>query len=301
MTPFRAPLSCLASLLVVACASSAPGNRPDDAGSAGDSTTFDDSGALPDSGASADAAEAAAPDASAPADAGRDAAGPWTPKSLPHLALWLDGSRGVTAAAGGNVSKWADQSANGNDVIQQNASLQPKLASLAINNLDGIYFPSNGSPVSLVVASPQNAVMSGDFFVMVVYKSTLPSSSFADIFSIEATSTTNAILQLSPPMLMASVTVGGNGKFTQPSQSNFSDGNPHVAGMRRTGGRLDAYGDASGGSATGVPTGDVSGKLVVGSQLLGTIAEVIVDSGTVDDAQVANAQAYLKKKYALSF
>lgn len=48
----------------------------------------------------------------------------WTPKMLPNLKLWLRADLGVTLN-GSNVSTWADQSGNGNNVTQGTANKQP--------------------------------------------------------------------------------------------------------------------------------------------------------------------------------
>ena len=236
------------------------------------------------------------PDASA--DVG-DAAGPWTPKKLPALALWLDGSVGVTAAVGNKVSKWADQSGNGNDATQQSATLQPILAPGAINNRDGLYFDKTGSPVALNIASPNQASMAGDFTVMVVFKSALLSSTAGDLFRAEASSTTDALLQVAPPDLIASVAVSGSGKAAFAPQAIFGDGKPHFVGMRRSAAKLEVLADGASASVVSPPAGDVGGKFIIGGQIKGPIAEVVLSTGTVDDTALGLLNAYLKKKYAL--
>jgi len=228
-----------------------------------------------------------------------DASGPWTPKKLPSLALWLDGGVGVTSGVGNKVSKWADQSGNGNDATQQSATLQPILNTGAINNRDALYFDATGSPVALNVASPNNASMAGDFTVMVVYKAAIPTTTAGDLFRAEAASTTDALLQVSPPNVMASVTVGGSGKYAQAPQAIFGDGKPHYVGMRRSAAKLEVLADGASASVVSPPAGDVGGKFIIGGQIKGPIAEVVLSTGTVDDTALGLLNAYLKKKYAL--
>ena len=236
---------------------------------------------------------------SPPADGGGDApAGPWTPKKLPALAMWLDGSLGVTAGGGSKVSKWADQSGNANDAIQQNATYQPMLSG-KVNNRDCVYFTQTGTPVELKVPSPQNAKMSGDFTVMLVFQTDLPTSNAADLFRSEATGTTHTELTVSPPDLMASFTVSGSGKAAFAPQAIFNDKKPHVVGMRKSATKLEVLADGANASVLNPPVGDVSGQLTIGSQIKGSICEVVLSTGTVDDTALGELTSYLKKKYAL--
>ena len=57
------------------------------------------------------------------------------------MALWLKADAGVTIATG--VSRWADQSGNGNDVTQSTGSNQPAFNSNSINGLPGITFAAS--------------------------------------------------------------------------------------------------------------------------------------------------------------
>jgi hypothetical protein len=50
--------------------------------------------------------------------------GPFTPASLQGLSLWLDGWKGLTVETGGAISKWSDQSGNGNDAVSSPWSLE---------------------------------------------------------------------------------------------------------------------------------------------------------------------------------
>lgn len=256
---------------------------------------------LPDSGTGNDAAVTVDSGTDAlVSDAGADVTpGPWTPKKLPALALWLDGSLGVTTASGNKVTKWADQSGNGNDAIQQNTTLQPLLSSNSINNRDCLYFDMTGSPVALNVPSPVNAKMNGDFTVMVVFKTDLPTTSAADLFSSEAASTTNTALEVAPPDLIAHYTVSGSGKAAFAPQAIFNDKKPHVVGMRKSAAKVEILADGASASVTNPPPGDVSGKITIGGQLKGPICEVVLATGTVDQPALDELTAYLKKKYAV--
>ncbi|CAN5661327.1 hypothetical protein BH09MYX1_BH09MYX1_40820 [soil metagenome] len=252
-----------------------------------------------DSGVDANVADSSVPnDAVSPVDAGSDAKLPFTPKSLASLALWLDGSVGVTTSSG-KVSKWGDQSGKGNDAVQQNAQYQPLLSS-KINNRDCLYFNQTGAPVQLTVPSPTGASMSGDFLVMVVFQTTLPTSSVSSLFRSEASGTTDTALEVLPPTLSASFTISGTGKYVAAPQQIFSDQKPHVGGMRKTGTKLEILADGANASVTGLPAGDPSGLFVVGGQLKGAICEVVLATGTIDQTSTDTLMTYLKTKYAIN-
>jgi hypothetical protein len=153
--------------------------------------------------------------------------------------------------------------------------------------------------VALNVASPNNASMAGDFTVMVVYKAGIATTTAGDLFHAEAASTTDALLQVAPPDLIASVAVSGNGKTAFAPQAIFNDGKPHYVGMRRSAAKLEIFADGASASVLSPPAGDIGGKLIIGGQIKGPIAEVVLSTGTVDDTALGLLNAYLKKKYAL--
>lgn len=68
--------------------------------------------------------------------------GPLSPSFLPttisNTSLWLRADLGTTIATG--VSRWADQSGNGNDVVQATGADQPTLQSAGINGLSSLQF-----------------------------------------------------------------------------------------------------------------------------------------------------------------
>ncbi len=237
-------------------------------------------------------------DAPSIVDAKVDAPGPWTPKNLTGLALWLDGSVGVTAGTDSKVSKWADQSGNGNDATQQNANSQPLLSG-KVNNRDCLYYSQTGTPVELSVPSPANASMAGDFTVMLVFLTELASTNASELFRSEASSTTNTSISVSPPTLMASFIASGSGKFAQAPQPIFDDKKAHVVGMRKSATKLEVFADGASASVTNPPVGNPSGKFVIGAQIKGQLCEVVLATATVDQTSVDQLTAYLKARYAV--
>lgn len=98
---------------------------------------------------------------------------------LTGLKLWLRSDLGLTLASG-VVSAWADQSGNGNNVSQSNASLRPAVTAGVANGIQGLTWTgssgmgltgSSGSVLTgssarsvLIVAKPQTQNASGTLF-----------------------------------------------------------------------------------------------------------------------------------------
>jgi hypothetical protein len=99
---------------------------------------------------------------SGPADAGFDVL------SLPGIVLWLEASKGVTMVQGA-VTKWADQTKNGNHAVQNDATLQPVWKPSVINARPAIHFTNQGSCSRLTLAdSPSLRWGAGDFSIVMV-------------------------------------------------------------------------------------------------------------------------------------
>ncbi len=65
----------------------------------------------------------------------------FTNTTVAGLKLWLKAGVGITQS-GGTVSNWADQSGNGNDVLQASPGLQPAFTASSVNGLPGLTFAS---------------------------------------------------------------------------------------------------------------------------------------------------------------
>ena len=64
------------------------------------------------------------------------------------LALWVRADAGITTDASGNVSAWADQSSQHNDLSQTTPSLRPQLVENGINGLPLLRFDGAGDWLS---------------------------------------------------------------------------------------------------------------------------------------------------------
>src|SRR5256885_697194 len=67
-------------------------------------------------------------------------------KDVPGLVLWLDGTAGITRDAIDRVSRWADQSGQGNDAVAAQAANRPMFVAGSINQQPGIHFGLDGTP-----------------------------------------------------------------------------------------------------------------------------------------------------------
>ena len=91
----------------------------------------------------------------------RTVVAPINPLSLTSLRAWFKSDTGTTIATG--VSAWADQSGNGNNLVQATGSLQPALTSNAINGLPALTFDGADDTMTVAFALVQPSTV---FFVM---------------------------------------------------------------------------------------------------------------------------------------
>lgn len=238
-------------------------------------------------------------DASAAPDASKDVAveaGPFTPKSLPGLLFWMDGSKGVTASAG-LVSKWDDQSGLKNDASQADNSRQPKLASNAIAGHTALEFPGNATATNVDIGTPTKA-FTGDFFVELVMTSSLPVSDAGDVFSAGNPIGDSAQIRVANGKLNAGLAVGGSSKFIE-IQTPLSASAAHVVFMRRQGTKFELALDGATSSVADGGTGALTALFRFGGPFLGYLAEVIGIDGVIAPSDQAALESYLKSKYAL--
>lgn len=85
------------------------------------------------------------------------------PSSVPGLTMWLDATVGVTTS-GDDVTTWADQSGNGNDVTQTAGAAAPHSGTRTINNLNAIDF--DGSAQYLEASSQYLTGLNGHVFIV---------------------------------------------------------------------------------------------------------------------------------------
>src|SRR5206468_4294866 len=84
----------------------------------------------------------------------------------PELALWLKADAGVTADASGLVSRWADQSGNGNNAVQADPGSQPVRVDAAVNGKPVLQF--DGVASFLEIPPSAGLTVQRDFSVYAV-------------------------------------------------------------------------------------------------------------------------------------
>jgi hypothetical protein len=258
----------------------------------------------------------------------------WNVSVGSELVLWLDSTRGLNptedgGADGGTIFVWADQSGYGNNAVGVGT---PTVVSAALGGMPVVRF--NGTSNYLIVAdSPSLEFGTGDFLVAEVAQHTTPTDAgygYGFLFSKQ----NQAQSPFAGPTLIANTSEGTSGIEAQVAygtgsvfsgSTGYNTGTPFYVTMHRFAVTSDAGADAAlatldlriggvdAGSGTGVGYADNvsagdggagSWPLYIGGNnqdqdMRGDIAEVIAIKGTVDDANLASLEAYLKSKYGL--
>lgn len=287
----------------------------------GDSVVTPTQDAAPNDGATTDATADSSPIVDAAADALADsptdspADAGFNLGTVPGLVLWLDGSKGVTADGNGKVSKWADQSGNGNDAVQATSAVQPTAVAQGINNKPSIRFTTNPNSSPFPHLSVPDAASlrfgTADFFIAAVAKWS-NTSSFGMIVSKQAVASPFAgyAYYMSFPtagkaggQLDANTNVGS-------TLANLNDNTPRQFAFARSGGtasiRINGVSDGTlsntsvNSDAMGVPLsiGGLAGSNGL-HPLQGDIAELVIVSGNLTSGNRDAIEAYLKAKYGL--
>lgn len=227
------------------------------------------------------------PDTSIP-DTGTDA-GPWNPRDMTGLVLWLDGSKGVVEDPTklGKIYKWQDRSGNSNDAFVASAE-SPSIVANAING-KGAVNCDQASYLSI----PDNAALkfgTGDFGIMVVAKATLANNTGPTLFEkgVLAQITGESSLRI-----ITSKPDGGEAFVAAPVNA-FSF---YVA--RGTKLEVRAGGKTATGPKTTVDVTDTNPAFLCRGTVDATavMAEVMVVKGALSDNDIAQAQSYVKTKY----
>ena len=280
-----------------------------------------DTVAIRDSGADAttsDASDASSNDATDASSSEASEAGPtYDVKSLSGLALWLDATAGVTADKAGNVSVWADQSGNANDMkVAASEPTPPMLASASLHGHAAIHFDGGAHLEALDAASLQ--LGAGDFSLSIVMLQTTSNVNlnYGLVFAKQANASgfpgvaVFADLPSNTTKLYGQVSTS---EWVASSTTNLDDGKPRVYGFRRVGaaitirldGSVDGTATVDAGavdvSAVGIPARMGAGGegTSAGQIFTGDIAEVVLIKGSTSDADLVALETYLKGRYAL--
>lgn len=225
----------------------------------------------------------------------------WTPKFISGLQLWLRADLGVTIATG--VSAWADQSGTGDankNVTQATGSKQPTLnaSDASYNNKATLSFSSAAS--QCLVSGLWSSPLSQPWTVVVVGQDDGTAASQVYVESGSDLAGSNRVL------------VYQNGTNYELNAgvalvADARDANPHGLIGVVNGASSRIYHSAR----TAVATGDAGARTPLGATFIGEtfvgtaflngkIAEVIVWSGALTDAQLVPVWNYISSRYAIT-
>jgi hypothetical protein len=252
-----------------------------------------------------------------------EASAPWTPAALgSRLAFWFDPSS--LQMADGNVGRWTDLSANGNDAVQATADYRPAYSATGIGGLPSATFDG---PIKFL-GIPDNPSMRwgrGDFAIFSVIRGvSTTTAAFAMLYQKTGPPPYDGlnlyVNSYKPvPSTLAAVQVTGAVYVDNTAPpSTFIDGTVHLLAGHRRGHTLEVRVDGtSSGSLTSdagtinVDISAIGANAAIGQngggsppgaefqQFHGDIAELIGVSGSLSEAEVADTEQYLKTKYAI--
>jgi type II secretory pathway pseudopilin PulG len=216
------------------------------------------------------------------------------PKS--NLLLWLDAGKGITKDGSNKVSAWADQSGQGNNVLQGTALNQPLWEDNLKNGLSGVTFDGNDA---LNVTLGSNITDLSTVFV--VYK--VGAGDKYKLFELGGTNTQTLYVN-------DDTSCGGDDKsshFFAPATNRCSEykevvGNfvlrtdiksENFLNMRVNGQNNTTVVESFVGSHNTLSLGGTSGGLV------GSVVEIIVYSSPLDNTGVSEVESYLNSKYRI--
>jgi hypothetical protein len=225
------------------------------------------------------------------------------------LQVWLKADAGVTTGAGNAVTKWADQSGNGNDATQSDATVAPVLTANVVNGQPALVF-GNNTPY-LTISDAATAFTTNSFTILV-------EAQFADFASYrQLVSKTGGALAYAAPFDwwfgpnsgVPNGFIGDGTTFTTVAATL-----PAVAGQFGTYGLgfdgkslshyLDMVTDGT-GAITATPASG-GNPLRIGqrddavTQMAGDIAEILMYKKELSATDRSNAVVYLSSKYGLA-
>lgn len=237
------------------------------------------------------AADAAPPqvEPDAGTDTGADA-GDWNPRDMAGLMLWLDGSKGVVEdpVKPGKVYKWQDRSGHGNDAIVA-SSESPTIDANAVNG-KGAVKCINGSYLSVADTNTLK-FGTGDYGVITIAKATVAANVGPTFFE------KGVVAQITGEKSFRLITVQGGGGEAVVQNVPIDTFALYVA--RGSQMEVRAGGKVGTGPKTTIDISDTNPAYVCRGTVDAstTIAEIMVVKGTLSDADIAHANAYVKAKY----
>lgn len=220
-------------------------------------------------------------------------AGPWTVKSLPGLALWLNTDVGVVLdpAMPGKVRRWLDQSGKGNDAELVN-SPAPSIDPQALNGHDTIHAGGNSSWFR-IVDSPSLQWGAGGFTLAMVVKA--DGAGTSDIRLFEKGDVALRLYVQKPNDIKLKVGADVLSVPANPSKYQLVIARGPALELRI--GAVTSTGPTTSYDVS-APGSPVNVFFVGGSPDL-YYAEIIAAGGAMPAADLAKLETYLKTKYDL--
>lgn len=222
------------------------------------------------------------------------------PTNIANLVAWYDASDTTTIThSGGAVSQWNDKSGNGNHATQANASGRPITGTRTINGLNTLDFDTINKSMDLPAGLLE--LSGGSWTYLAVVATDNASASQRIIAGMNAGNMVHGLyMQTSAFATSRQGGTGLNAAATGALSTNVSC----IAG-RRLGATLQAYRDgsltsASIGTAVNVTSTSMSLSQISAGQLDGRIAEILMFSQSISDADYNSAVAYLAAKWGFT-
>jgi len=236
-------------------------------------------------------------------------AAPFSPTDLSGLSLWVKADAGVTLS-GSNVTAWADQSGNGNNVIA-NTGEEPTFVSSFLNNKPAIQFNGAGQIVEIADSNSLDFINTSAFIVLkylgqgtannILYIKNADAGSPADQAMYGLVATNNGNVSFSQ-------NVGGWNDHR--TQIDIRDSIPRILSMTYDGINQNVYSNGSfsntfniGGSiatSTGLlQIGGYNKSFDSAEYFYGQIAEIIMYNRAVTGTERQQVESYLNTKYAI--
>ncbi len=242
----------------------------------------------------------------------------WTPASLASLALWLDATSGLydatsggalVTASGSAIGRWEDRSTNARHFAQSTVNSRPVLAASSLNGKNTITFDGT------------------DDFLDGLYTRSYPAQSLFVVFSIAASKTQAGIFAeslaavtdqanyLAATQKVLQIGSTANASATLLSPQNITLSSFAIGTFTHTGTQIINYlnGTAAAAAADTFPTANYevvrarlggrinsNGTNVTGSNLSGSIAEVIAYDRLLTTAERQQVESYLGTKWGIT-
>lgn len=228
----------------------------------------------------------------------------------PVLAAWFKADAITGLANGSTVAIWSDSSGHGVSAIQTSLNQRPTYVANAVNGLPVVHF--NGANNQVLTL---NRIVQDDFTIFCVVRNTQGINSGGQFYN-GAGLVSGVAPGVANDYGVSLFTNGqvcagtGNPDTSITSVPGFNDGMTHVLTLRRkeSSGEVDLFVDGNlAGSAVGnTKPLNASAKLALGAQatpnnfFTGDIAEVLIYSGALSDADRQSREATLFQKWGVA-